>query len=168
MKTFFLVLLILCSFDAAAQVVSGETGVVTSTRRYSRVAGDSVYLRRDVVLPAVESSPDENGLQSSARPRRRRVRAEEEGVDSLSYTARRYALGDRVIMRGDCGSDVRKLAEILVKNLYVDEHLLQYTAKGEVLYDGELVEGVKRFQRVNGYYPDGIVGRELARVLKRL
>ena len=118
--------------------------------------------------PAVEPAGSEARTASPARPRRRRARVEEQRVDSLSYTARRYALGDRVIMRGDTGADVRKLAEILVKNLYVDERLLQYNAAGDVLYEGELVEGVMRFQRVNGLYPDGIVGRELATVLKRL
>lgn len=158
----------LFSLDVAAQVASGEAGVFTGSRRYTRVAGDSVYLRRDVVSPAVEPAGSEARAESSVRPRRRRARAEEQRVDSLSYTARRYALGDRVIMRGDSGADVRKLAEILVKNLYVDERLLQYNAAGDVLYEGELVEGVMRFQRVNGLYPDGIVGRELATVLKRL
>lgn len=168
MKVFLLILSMLFSLDVAAQVASGEAGVVTGSRRYTRVAGDSVYLRRDVVSPAVEPAGSEARAESSVRPRRRRARAEEQRVDSLSYTARRYALGDRVIMRGDSGADVRKLAEILVKNLYVDERLLQYNAAGDVLYEGELVEGVMRFQRVNGFYPDGIVGRELATVLKRL
>ena len=158
----------LFSLDVAAQVASGGAGVVTGSRRYTRVAGDSVYLRRDVVSPAVEPAGSEARAESSVRSRRRRARAEEQRVDSLSYTARRYALGDRVIMRGDSGADVRKLAEILVKNLYVDERLLQYNAAGDVLYEGELVEGVMRFQRVNGLYPDGIVGRELATLLKRL
>lgn len=168
MKVFLLILSMLFSIDVAAQVASGEAGVVTASRRYTRVAGDSVYLRRDVVSPAVEPAGSEARAESSVRPRCRRARAEEQRVDSLSYTARRYALGDRVIMRGDSGADVRKLAEILVKNLYVDERLLQYNAAGDVLYEGELVEGVMRFQRVNGLYPDGIVGRELATVLKRL
>lgn len=168
MKVFLLILSMLFSIDVAAQVASGEAGVVTASRRYTRVAGDSVYLRRDVVSPAVEPAGSEARAESSVRPRRRRARAEEQMVDSLSYTARRYALGDRVIMRGDSGADVRKLAEILVKNLYVDELLLQYNAAGDVLYEGELVEGVMRFQRVNGLYPDGIVGRELAGIIKRL
>ena len=170
MKSALLVFLFLflLSFDAVAQSTVDDVGVLTSSRRYERVSGDSLYLRRDRV--SSDDRGDAANGRSVVRPRARRRGVQDGGsrVDSLSYTARRYALGERVIMRGDAGKDVRRLAEILVNNLYVDERSLQYNETGEVVYDGELLQGVMRFQRLNGYYPDGIVGRELIQVLKRL
>ena len=71
-------------------------------------------------------------------------------------------------MRGDSGKDVRKLAEIMVNNLYIDERQIVYTPTGLVLYDGELVKAVMRFQELNGFYPDGMVGKKLVKVLKKL
>ena len=84
--------------------------------------------------------------------------------DSVVYTVR-YSLGDRVIMRGDSGADVRKVAEILVRNLFIDEKDIPYTVTGEVLFDGELVRALKLFQKVEGLYEDGMVGEP---TLKRL
>ena len=84
--------------------------------------------------------------------------------DSVVYAAR-YSLGDRVIMRGDSGADVRKVAEILVRNLFIDEKDIPYTVTGEVLFDGELVRALKLFQKVEGLYEDGMVGEP---TLKRL
>ena len=168
MKSALFVLLFLLSFDVVAQSTSGDVGVVTSSRRYERVSGDSLYLRRD--RASRDEGNDSGSERPVARPRARARRAQSDGqrVDSLSYTARQYAFGERVIMRGDSGKDVRKLAEILVNNLYVDERALLYNEAGEVVYDGELLQGVIRFQRLNGHYPDGIVGRELIRIFKRL
>lgn len=84
--------------------------------------------------------------------------------DSVVYTVR-YSLGDRVIMRGDSGADVRKVAEILVRNLFIDEKDIPYTVTGEVLFDGELVRALKLFQKVEGLYEDGMVSEP---TLKRL
>ena len=168
MKSALFVLLFLLSFDVVAQSTSGDVGVVTSSRRYERVSGDSLYLRRDRVSRGEENDSGSGRAVARPRARNRRVQSDGQRVDSLSYTARQYAFGERVIMRGDSGKDVRKLAEILVNNLYVDERALLYNEAGEVVYDGELLQGVIRFQRLNGHYPDGIVGRELIRILKRL
>ena len=78
-----------------------------------------------------------------------------------------YRLGDRIIMRGDSGADVRNVARILVKKIYMDEDSVIYTRNGDVLYEGELVEAVKRFQRLNGFYDDGIIGRDLIKALRK-
>ena len=88
--------------------------------------------------------------------------------DSVVYMQPKYSLGDRIIMRGDSGADVKKLAEIMVKNLYLDENSVPYTKGGAVLYDGELLRAVKLFQKVSGLYDDGIVGATTIKELRKI
>lgn len=88
--------------------------------------------------------------------------------DSLRYVEKRLSLGDRVIMKGDSGADVKKLAEIMVKNLYMDEKTVPYTQGGEVVYEGELLRAVKLFQKVSGLYDDGIVGDATIKKLRKI
>lgn len=88
-------------------------------------------------------------------------------VDSLHFEPVTYRLGDRVIMRGDSGKDVRSVARILVKKLYIGEDSVIYTKDGGVLYDGDLVRAVKHFQEFNGLYPDGIIGFDVVKALRR-
>ena len=88
-------------------------------------------------------------------------------VDSVRYEPRTYRLGERVIMQGDSGKDVRSVANILVKKLYFDEDSIIYTKDGGVMYDGDLVRAVKHFQEFNGLYPDGIIGKEVIKVLRK-
>ena len=89
-------------------------------------------------------------------------------IDSVKYIPPKYYLGDRVLMRGDSGADVKKLAEIMVKNLYMDENSVPYTVTGEVLYDNELLRAVKLFQKVSGLYEDGIVGETTIKALRKI
>ena len=70
-------------------------------------------------------------------------------------------------MRGDSGADVRNVARILVNKLYMDEDSIIYTNGNDVLYDGELVKAVMRFQRLNGFYEDGIIGYEIIKALRK-
>ena len=115
---------------------------------YRKVSGDSLQLRSRIKSKG-------NVKKGTAK------------IDSLQYTPRQYMLGERVIMRGDSGRDVRSLANILVKKLYMDEADVIYTSGGGVLYDGELVKAVIRFQRLNGFHEDGIVGKELIKALRK-
>ena len=85
----------------------------------------------------------------------------------IEYTGRRYRLGERIIMRGDSGNDVKSLANILVKKLFLDEKSIIYTADGGVLYEGEIVRAVKLFQKVQGMFDDGIVGETTLKALRR-
>ena len=85
----------------------------------------------------------------------------------IEYTGRRYRLGERIIMRGDSGSDVKSLAKILVKKLFLDENSIIYTADGGVLYEGEIVRAVKLFQKVQGIFDNGVVGETTLKALRR-
>lgn len=87
-------------------------------------------------------------------------------TDSVTYE-RKYSLGDRVIMRGDSGADVKKVAEILVAELFIDEKNIPYTPGGKVLYDGELIRAVRIFQKVEGLYDDGMVGEPTVKSLRK-
>ena len=88
-------------------------------------------------------------------------------IDSVQYTPRNYTLGERVIMPGDSGRDVRNVANILVKKLYIDETEVVYTADGGVLYNDALQRAVKHFQEFNGFYPDGIIGNAVVKALRK-
>ena len=93
--------------------------------------------------------------------------SKEAKVDSLLYVAKVYRLGERVIMPGDSGRDVRSMAKILVNKIYIDESELRYTADGGVVYEGRLVKAVKHFQEFNGLHADGIVGKEVVKALRK-
>lgn len=85
----------------------------------------------------------------------------------VAYSGYRYRLGERVIMRGDSGNDVKAIANILVKKLFLEEKDIIHTADGGVLYDGEIVRAIKLFQKVSGIYDDGIVGKPTLKALRR-
>ena len=55
----------------------------------------------------------------------------------------------------------------IIDQLYMDEDSIIYTSDGGVLYDGELVRAVMRFQNLNGFYEDGIIGYELIKALRK-
>lgn len=86
---------------------------------------------------------------------------------AVKYSGRRYRLGERVIMQGDSGNDVKSLANILVKRLFLDEKDIIYTADGGVLYEGEIVRAVRIFQKVSGLYDDGMVGTPTLKALRK-
>ena len=135
-------------------------------RVYRKSSGDSVRLRVDTLKK--KKTEKKKSVSVGRKGKAKSVKRDSIGVDSLRYSQRQYAFGDRIIMRGDSGRDVRKLAEILINNLYIEDKQILYTPTGDVLYDGELLKAVKRFQEYNGFYPDGIVGFKLIKVLKKL
>ena len=135
-------------------------------RVYRKSSGDSVRLRVDTLKK--KRTEKKKSVSAGRKGKGKSVKRDSIGVDSLRYSQRQYAFGDRIIMRGDSGKDVRKLAEILINNLYIEDKQILYTPTGDVLYDGELLKAVKRFQEYNGFYPDGIVGFKLIKALKKL
>ena len=108
---------------------------------------------------SARKQPKSKAVKDSAKVAGRKGRIE--------YTGRRYRLGERIIMRGDSGNDVKSLANILVKKLFLDEKSIMYTADGGVLYEGEIVRAVKLFQKVQGMFDDGIVGETTLKALRR-
>ena len=95
------------------------------------------------------------------------VKVAKESKGRIEYTGRKYRLGERIIMRGDSGNDVKSLANILVEKLYLDEKDIVYTADGGVLYEGEIVRALRLFQQVSGMHGDGIVGKTTLKALRR-
>lgn len=145
---FKLLLCVVLLFASQKTLAQYSYNTATQSRVYRKVSGDSLQLRSRV--------------KSKGSVKKGTVK-----IDSLQYSSPQYMLGERVIMRGDSGRDVRSLANILVKKLYMDEADIIYTAGGGVLYDGELVKAVIRYQRLNGFHEDGIVGRELVKALRK-
>lgn len=152
---FFLLLLSFC-FDVTAQVSSAEKRGTFSSVTYKKSATVGMKVKR-------EKAKDERPVRVVKKAKRKKVAV----VDSLKTSPKNYYLGERVIMKGDSGRDVRAMAKILINKLYIDEANLVYTAGDGVLYEGELVRAVKHFQEFNGMYPDGIVGKETIKALRR-
>lgn len=131
-------------------------------RTYKKVSSDTVQLKRIPVKKSGSAVKKKPANKKPSAPKVKKVK-----VDSIVYTPRQYVLGERVIMPGDSGRDVRAMAKILVNKLYIDEASLIYTSGGGVLYEGELVKAVKHFQEFNGFYVDGIVGQDLIKALRK-
>lgn len=94
------------------------------------------------------------------------VKSAKDKQQPVVYTGKRYHLGERVIMQGDSGADVKSLANLLVKKLFLDEKDIIYTSNG-VLYDGEIVRSVRMFQKISGLYEDGMVGTPTLKALRK-
>ena len=172
--------------NASAQFIPGKKSVDGAVVEYKKMAADdSARVRKSRLGPKKRNSSvkSEKGSakklktggrssvkRSSSRvvPSKKRVgNVASPKVDSLRYEPVKYRLGDRMIMRGDSGMDVRNVARILVKKLYIGEDSIIYTKDGGVLYDGDLVRAVKHFQEFNGLYPDGIISSEVVKALRR-
>lgn len=176
---FLLFLLSLVSSGALAQYLPGKRSGESIVLEYRKTQGDSLQVRKSKVEPERKrqrisvSGPDVS-VGAGKTPSKpvsasvdKKVKASSSKVDSVKYEPRVYRLGERVIMEGDSGNDVKSVARILVKKLYFDEDSIIYTKDGAVVYDGDLVRAVKHFQEFNGFYPDGIIGRELIKALRR-
>lgn len=172
--------------NASAQFIPGKKSGDGAVVEYKKMAaGDSARVRKSRLGPKKRNSSVKSekgpakklktGGRSSVKrglsrvvPSKKRVgNVASPKVDSLRYEPVKYRLGDRMIMRGDSGMDVRNVARILVKKLYIGEDSIIYTKDGGVLYDGDLVRAVKHFQEFNGLYPDGIISSEVVKALRR-
>lgn len=172
--------LLLLPQGAVAQFSPGKKQKQGQAMEYRKVKEDTLQIRKSKLEPKKRKSrksaavPDSvKGKSSSAKKKAKKSASpkpkvkKEAKVDSIKYPSVTYRLGDRIIMRGDSGADVRNVARILVRKLYMDEDSIIYTADGNVLYEGELVRAVMRFQRLNGFYEDGIIGYELIKALRK-
>lgn len=167
---FFLLLLsvLLVPQCADAQFMPGKDGKKGVAMEYRKVSGDSVRLRKSKVVKKKKRSAAKGDKKKSKKAvAKKSARVKKNKVDSVAYKPMKYSLGDRVIMPGDSGHDVRSVADILVKKLYMDEALIKYTEDGGVVYEGELVRALKYFQEFNGLYPDGIIGSDVIKALKK-
>lgn len=167
---FFLLLLsvLLVPQCADAQFLPGKDGKKGVAMEYRKVSGDSVRLRKSKVVKKNKRSAAKGDKKKSKKAvAKKSARVKKSKVDSVAYKPVEYSLGDRVIMPGDSGHDVRSVADILVKKLYMDEALIKYTEDGGVVYEGELVRALKYFQEFNGLYPDGIIGSDVIKALKK-
>ena len=165
-RFFFALLLFFFAQFVAAQSLTGDKGVLGSSRSYRKVSGDTLRLRPSVV----EKMEKEKKRKAKAEAKTAKVktpRVKKSPIDSVQYAPHRYTLGERVIMRGDSGHDVLSVAKILVKKLYLDEADIIYTPDGGAVYDGAMVKAVMLFQKFNDFYEDGIIGRELIKALRK-
>ena len=140
-------------------VLAQSSGMATGVRSYKKIVADTVRMRVAGAGPVKKAA-----VVGSVKPR---VKRSAPKIDSLSITPRVYVLGERMILLGDSGRDVRSVAKILINKLYIDEESLTYTAGGGVLYDEKLQRAVKHFQEFNGFYPDGIIGQDLIKALRK-
>jgi murein L,D-transpeptidase YcbB/YkuD len=183
-RGFLLLLILLCSHSVDAQSTAAQDGKLGTTRSYRKVSGDSQRLRTDNGKQKKQSSkqsskkkkqvkkqpkkqPKKSGGKTAVVKKAEKPAVKSVKIDSVQYTPKSYSLGERVIMPGDSGRDVRNVANILVKKLYIDETEIVYTADGGVIYNDALQRAVKHFQEFNGFYPDGIIGNAVVKALRK-
>ena len=158
MKRLFFSFLLLVPLLAFAQSQGGGV-VLTAPRTYKRISGDSVRLRASKAAEIEKMAQKTLTGIMQANERNRRAAARE--------LARKYKLGDRVIVRGDSGRDVRSLANALVKKLYINADDVITTFDNGALLDGKLYNALLRFQRDNGLPADGRVTTEVVKELRK-
>ena len=187
-RGFLLLLILLCPHSVGAQSAVAQDGKLGTARSYRKVSGDSQRLRTDNGKQKKQSSkqsskkkkqvkkqakkqtkkqPKKSGGKSAVVKKTEKSAVKSVKIDSVQYTPKSYSLGERVIMPGDSGRDVRNVANILVKKLYIDETEIVYTADGGVIYNDALQRAVKHFQEFNGFYPDGIIGNAVVKALRK-
>lgn len=161
---FFVLLLFLAPCDLAVAQKATDCKSATSSKSYKKISADSVRLRSS---SSTTKSGKARASKSKAAEKQATPKTKKAKIDSVAYSPKQYLLGERVIMPGDSGRDVRSVAKILVNKLYIDEESLVYTADGGVLYDAKLLKAVKHFQEFNGFHPDGIIGAALVKALRK-
>lgn len=187
-RGFLLLLILLCSHSVDAQSTAAQDGKLGTTRSYRKVSGDSQRLRTDngkqkkqsskqsskkkkqvkkPVKKQTKKQPKKSGGKTAVVKKTEKPAVKSVKIDSVQYTPKSYSLGERVIMPGDSGRDVRNVANILVKKLYIDETEIVYTTDGGVIYNDALQRAVKHFQEFNGFYPDGIIGNAVVKALRK-
>ena len=158
-RLFFLLAFLLFSLSLAAQSLSDGGAVLTAPRVYKKVSDGAIRLRESETKKIEKLANKILAKIMQANQRARRNAARE--------LARKYKLGDRVIVRGDSGRDVRSVANALVKKLYIDPERVIKTYDGGALLDGELYEALLLFQKDKGLPVDGKVSTEVVKELRK-
>ena len=158
-RLFLLMLLFAVPLLSFAQSVADDGTVLTAPRTYRKVSGDSVSLRASKAAQVEELADEAFAKVMQANGRARQKAARE--------LARRYKLGDRIIVRGDSGRDVRSVANALVKKLYIKAEDVTPTFDGGALLDGALYDALLRFQKDKRLPVDGKVSKEVVKELRR-
>ena len=154
----FFSLLLLVPLLSFAQSQGGGV-VLTAPRTYKKMSGDSVRLR-----PSKAAGIEKLAQKTMAKIVQGNERARRAAAREL---ARKYKLGDRVIVRGDSGRDVRSVANALVKKLYIKAEDVTPTFDNGALFDGELYKALLRFQKDKGLPADGRVTERVVKELRK-
>lgn len=158
MKRLFFSFLLLVPLLAFAQSQGGGV-LLTAPRTYKKMSGDSVRLRPSKAAEIEKLAQKTMAKIVHSNERTRRAAARE--------LARKYKLGDRVIVRGDSGRDVRSVANALVKKLYIKAEDVTPTFDNGALFDGELYNALLRFQKDKGLPADGNVDKADVKELRK-
>lgn len=151
----FLLLVPLLSF---AQSQRGGV-VLDAPRTYKKISDTPVCLRESEA-----GKIEKQTVRLFAKIMQANQRARKQVAREL---ARKYKLGDRVIVRGDSGRDVRSVANALVKKLYIKAENVIPTFDGGALMDGALYDALLRFQKDKGLSVDGKVSKEVVKELRK-
>ena len=157
-RSIFFSLLLLVPLLSFAQSQGGSV-VLDAPRTYKKISGDSVRLRASKAAAIDKMAQKTLAKIVQVGERNKRAAARE--------LARKYKLGDRVIVRGDSGRDVRSVANALVKKLYIKSEEIIPTYDNGALYDGALYEAVIEFQKRKGLPADGRVTEKVIKELRK-
>ena len=94
-----------------AQSSMDNGAILDAPRTYKKMSGNSITLR-----PAEVDKIDKQTNKIYSKIMQANQRARKKAARELAY---KYKLGERVIIRGDSGRDVRSVANSLLKKLYI-------------------------------------------------
>ena len=77
-----------------------------------------------------------------------------------------FSLGDRTLQVGCIGTDVKVLAALLQKHGFIEAPDIETNAKGYVIYNKAIAEGVKKFQKVAKLPVNGIANQTTITTLR--
>ena len=142
-----------------AQSSMDNGAILDAPRIYKKVSGSAVRLRSCEVEKIKEQTDRTFAKIMQANQRARKKKARE-----LAF---RYKLGERLIIRGDSGRDVKSVADALLKKHYIKAEDVIPTFGGGVLYNAALYNAVIRFQKDRGLPETGVIDKRVVKELRK-
>lgn len=158
-RLFSYLLLLMLSQFAIAQSSMDNGAILDAPRTYKKMSGNPITLR-----PGEADKIDKQTNKIYSKIMQANQRARKKAARELAY---KYKLGERVIIRGDSGRDVRSVANALLKKLYIKEDDIVHTSGGGVLYDGVLYDAMLRFQKDKGLPETGVIDKRVVKELRK-
>lgn len=91
-------------------------------------------------------------------------KSEKKNANDSTKVKNNYKLGERILFKGQKGSDVQELGDMLVTLGYLDKTKIYYE-EGYPVYDTAFIAAIKKFQSGAGLPADGVCGKSTLKAL---
>jgi hypothetical protein len=116
---------------------------------------------------SASGTSSQSNNSTTERPFKSTEKTQNDTTKTTKVSAARICnLGDRTISLGACGTDVKVLAMLLVKHVYLAESDIETNADGYTICNAAMVTAIKKFQKDAGLTADGIAGAATFKALK--